>query len=331
VLERSLVNGKAHLLLAQVLMSAPSRSQALLELRLAAESDPTLTSRAAQLALKWAVGRDELLSAVPHGQGRAQSLDSLGALATDRAMGAHCDRLALELDAKLLGPHERLGADLVKVLGALATCPDGALCDAAKAKLTPGVLGEQGACADRASCEAALEAHIAAIERAEPRRSSAARLRASRQAAIGKADEAERILGEECEQYDDYEICLRERVQVAAQIQAPERLLAAEKALLGAVCSQRESCAETATWAGDLHAGRGEWGAAVNSYKAAVRDGENADRLVKLATAASKTGMHAQAARSLEQALRLRGSKDPALEKFLSDERDLALGTVIGR
>jgi tetratricopeptide (TPR) repeat protein len=307
VLERSLVNGKAHLLLAQVLMAMPSRSQALLELRLAVQSDPTLTGPAATLALKWTQDLEEILSTVPMGEGRAQSLDTLGALATDRAIGARCDQLALGLDPKLPGPHERLGADLVKALGTA------------------------GACADQAKCEAEIEAHIKAIETIEPGRSSAARLRASRLAALGKADEAEKVLAAECEKFDDYATCLRERVVLASQIPGQERLLSAEKALLGAVCSQRDSCAEAATWIGDVHAGRGEWGAAVNSYKAAVRDGENADRLLKLATAASRTGMHAQATRALEQAIKLRGGKDPELEKMLADEREQALGGVVGR
>ena len=331
VLERSLVNGKAHLLLAQVLIGVPARSQALLELRLAVENDDTLTGPAAQLALKWAHNPDEILSTVPTGESRARSLDMLGALSTDRPVGARCDRMALELDPKLVGPHERLGADLVKVIGAAKGCPDGALCEAELSSLPPGLLGARPSCTDRPSCEALLETHIKAIETAGPGHSSAARLRASRLAALGKADEAEKVLAAECEKFDDFAACLRERALLASQIPDPDRLLSAEKALLGAVCSQRDSCAEAATWIGDVHAGRGEWGAAVNSYKAAVRDGESADRDVKLATAASKTGMHAQAARSLEQALKLKGGKDPELEKMLSDERDLAVGAAVGR
>ena len=307
VLERSLVNGKAHLLLAQVLMAVPSRSQALLELRLAVESDGTLTGLAAGFALKWAQSFDEVLSTIPAHDGRAESLDALGGLATDREIGARCDRLAVELAPGLVGPHERLAADLVKELGS----PDG--------------------CQDPDRCQADLEGHILAIEKAEPGKSSATRLRAARLAALGLADEAEKALAEECESFDDYEVCLRERVLLASQIPEPERLLAAEKALLGAVCSEQEACADAATWAGGLHAGRGEWGAAVSSFKAAVRDGETPDRLVLLATAASKTGMHAQAARALERALQLKGGRDEALKQQVLDERAAAMDPIVGR
>jgi tetratricopeptide (TPR) repeat protein len=313
VLERSLVNGKAHLLLAQVLAAVPVRHQALLELRLAVENDPTLIGYAARMALAWAMTFDELLMTVPSEEragkkARALSLETLGASATDReAVGARCDALALELDPTLPGPHERLAKDLV------------------------GKLGKPELCPDEAKCEHDLEQHLTAIEATHPSRSSVARLRAERLAALGMADEAEKLLAAECERFDDHQVCLQDRAKMASQIPDVERLTAAGKALLTAVCMEQERCAESATWLGDLHSGRKEWGAAVNFYRQAIRDGENVDRHVKLAQAASQAGMHAQASRSLERALEMKGEPDAELQRRLAEEKEKATAPLLGK
>jgi hypothetical protein len=231
-LERSLVNGKTHLLLAQILMDVPAKNQALLELRLAVENDPTLTAAAARLALQWASSLDDVLRAVPTGQGRAASLATLGRFATDRELGAACDRLAIELDPDRVGPRSRLAADII----------DG--------------LGRADECLEEQECLERFEAHARAIARLEPDRSTAVRLRARLMAARGEPDQAEKLLAGECDRFDDRAACLRTRADVAAQIDEPGRLESAGKALLTAVCIDRARCAEAATWVGDLHARR---------------------------------------------------------------------------
>ena len=305
-LERSLLNGQAHLLVAQWLVNVPAKRQALLELRLAVESDPALTARTAGFALRWAESFDELLTAVPLREGRAASLEAMAALARDRGVGARCDRMALELEPKHVAPHERLGNDIVTALGSADGCPD------------------------RGRCDQEMAGHVAAVTAAEPKRSTGARLEALRLAALGQVDEAERGLAVKCEDFEDYERCLRERAVIGAKIPGTERFAAASKAWLSVACSNPDPCAEAATWIGDLHAGRHEWGAAVNAYKRAVGEGETRERFVKLATAASQTGMHARASRALEQALALGHRSDPELEKRLTQERALALGALAG-
>jgi len=81
-LERAPVNGRAHLLLAQVLDARKKqrpevRKQALLELRLAVEHEPGLAERAAPLAAALATSLDELLIAVPEGQAGAMVLNMM--------------------------------------------------------------------------------------------------------------------------------------------------------------------------------------------------------------------------------------------------------------
>ncbi|HZO14953.1 MAG TPA: hypothetical protein VFB62_16875 [Polyangiaceae bacterium] len=295
-LERSLVNGKAHILVATVVHATGSKSQALLELRLAAENDPTIAAQAARLAVSWAKTLDELISAAPTGPARAASLDAMASMMKDRSMGAQCDRLALETDANRSGPHERLANDVLET---------------AKAEK----------CSDREACEREFEQHVAAIERIDPQFSTGARLRAQWLVHSGHADDALTRLGETCESFRDFDRCLEARVQIAAGIDESQPLIKAAKAMLNSVCMDAERCAKTATWVGDLHMGRSEFGSAMTSFTRAVKEGETIERLVKLADAASRAGMHAQAIRALERALVKSGGKAPKIEQTLAQER----------
>ncbi|MBW2528506.1 MAG: hypothetical protein JRI23_30305, partial [Deltaproteobacteria bacterium] len=60
-----------------------------------------------------------------------------------------------------------------------------------------------------------------------------------------------------------------------------------------------------------------------------MREGETDERLLKLATAASKSGMHVQASRALERVIERRGGHDAALERRLAAERERALAPVL--
>lgn len=306
-LERALINGRAHLLLAYVLRELGSHRQSLLELRLAVDGDPELVNVAARLALSWSKNIDDVLVAVPTGDARAQSLDSLGRMATDREVGRACDELALEANPGLLGPRERLARDVIDKL-------------------------DSAACRGADACDRELNAHIEALETTHPTNSTAPRLRALRLAALGKADEAERHLAEACTRVDDRSPCLRARMNMAKELDDRERLIAAAKAWKATVCARRKRCAQAALTVGDIHAGRKEWGAAMENYKQAARDDESVAALSRLASAASSAGMHGQAVRALERALELPGAADDAqLEKRLAAARQKLVRPLIER
>ncbi|MEQ9323169.1 MAG: tetratricopeptide repeat protein, partial [Polyangiaceae bacterium] len=306
-LERALKNGRAHLLLAYVLRDLGADKQALLELRLAVDADRELVGVAASRALAWATSVEELLVAVPTGVARAQSLDTLGRMASDRDVGRVLDRLALETQPELAAPRERLARDVISKLGS----PE---------------------CRTDDACDDQLSGHIAALEAANPNDSTAVRLRAERLIALGKADEAEQYLAEQCTKMDDRSRCLHARVRAAGLVDDRERLISAAKAWQSSVCAQRKRCAEAAMTIGDLHAGRREWGAAIENYKRAVREDESVSALSKLAGAASAAGMHAQAVRALERALKLPGGADDAgLKKRLATARQQLVRPLIGQ
>ncbi len=303
-LERSLVNGKAHLLLARVLVDRGAKRQGLMELRLAVEADPTLVGDAAELGARWAETREELWIAVPAGEPGGAMLDRLGGALTQRGrreLGAACDRTALERAPGLVGPRVRLASDLVEALSSAEGCPE------------------------RPSCLARFEAHLGRIRAVEPKRSTADRLRARLLVATGRADEAEKLLAAACERVDDYRACQWDRVAAAAELPDAERIDAAARALLSASCVDRKQCAATATWLGDLRRNRGEWATALGSYERAVREEPTDERLLRLAAAASKLGLHAKAVDALERVLERRGGADPELRARLEAERERLL------
>jgi len=195
----------------------------------------------------------------------------------------------------------RLASDLVEALSSAEGCPE------------------------RSSCLARFEAHLGRIRAVEPKRSTADRLRARLLVATGRADEAEKLLAAACERVDDYRACQWDRVAAAAELPDAERIDAAARALLSASCVDRKQCAATATWLGDLRRNRGEWATALGSYERAVREEPTDERLLRLAAAASKLGLHAKAVDALERVLERRGGADPELRARLEAERERLL------
>lgn len=311
-LEREPMSGRAHLLLADVLEGRGAKSQALLELRLAVESDPALFAPAAQTAVRWTRSYEELLRAVPAGRTGAAMLDEMGqrlAVMSAEETRSRCDREAIARDPSRVGPRMREALALIRALGPEAGT---------------------NLCADRAWCEREIEAHAAAIAAAEPRLSLAAQIRARRLLAEGRLDDAERLLAVECIRVSDRAGCFELRASMAAQIKAPERLALAVKDYLSASCAKPATCAEAASWAGSLRASRGEWASAVALYERAAREDPSEARWLALAGAASRSGAHAQAAEALEKVAQKRGGADPALQKRIDAERALAAGVLLG-
>jgi tetratricopeptide (TPR) repeat protein len=310
-LERALVNGRAHLLLAQVLAGRGARKQAMLELRLSVEQDPSLVRHAGPLAVRWTKDFDELARAVPEGKTGAVMLDELAVQASVAGrpdLRARCDRAAIERDRLAFGPRLREAQALLAALG-------------------PG--DKSGACVDRAQCAREIEGHAAALEAAQPDRSVATQIRARLLLADKRADEAEALLAARCAQTSDRPECLRARTLAAAEAASPDKLAAASKDLLAASCLSPAACAEAATWLGDLRMGRGEAGTALAFYARAAREDPTEPRWLKLADVASRAGAHAQAADALERVAQKRGG-DEALRRRIAEERARAMGAIHG-
>ncbi len=306
-LERSLANGRAHLLLAQVLRQHGALRQALLELRLAQEADPNLIAPAARLGGAWANTVEQLAIMIPSNHDAAWTWDALGATSRDRTLGAECDRRALGIDANRPGPKIRLAQDLIVSLqDAEGRCHD-----------------------DRDACKTELDELIAGVREAMPDASMPVVLEARWLAASGGAEKAEAMLASACEAARDYQTCLQARADVARLIDDPERFAKAAKALRSAACADAEACADVTTWIADAHVGRREYGAAIAGYERALRDAETDERLDKLAKAASLAGLHTKAIRALERLASRRGTVDPALQARIDRERQAVVKTML--
>jgi tetratricopeptide (TPR) repeat protein len=304
-LERSMVNGRAHLLLARVLHRYGATAQALLELRLAVESEQALLGPAATAAARWTRDPEELARAVPGNKDAAWFWEALGARVGDRKLGAICDERALALDERRVDARIRLGKDLIDARAAGSGCKD----------------------ADEARCAGEIEAHAEVIARERPKATDAAQLRARWLSATGKPSEAAEMLATACDGAKDEVRCLQTRAEIAAQIPDAEPFATAVKGLRRAACATGDACGSTSAWIGDMHAQRGEHAAAVTAYEQAVKDDPTEDRLAKLADAALKAGLGSRAVRALE---RLRDKEsDPVKRAKLEERRRDVMQTLL--
>jgi hypothetical protein len=308
-LERGQVNGRAHLLLAEVLAAQGRRRQALLELRLSFENDEALLAQAAVLAVRWTRSFDELLVAVPEGLPGSRVLIVMArylVAPADVELRGRCDREAILRDPRAIEPRVR----------------------EVDARLTAMAKGATGAlCADRAHCHAEILEHVEALTLADPDTSTATHLRARLLALDDKPEEGARLLERTCERVTDRVACLRARVAVAAQVKAADTLDAAVKDLLGSACVTSAACADTASWIGEVRTGRGELGAALVLFTRAAREDPSQEaRWLRLATVAARAGSHATAVEALEKVARRRGGADPELRRRIDEERALAMG-----
>jgi hypothetical protein len=182
----------------------------------------------------------------------------------------------------------------------------------------------------RTWCEQQIEVHAHAIEAFAPSLSAAERIRAALLTVQGKAEEAERLLASRCGVVEDRVVCLQARTSAAAQTTSPPRLAAATKELLTVSCTSPSSCAETATWVGDLLSGRGEWGTAVTFFSRACRDDPTESRWLRLANAADQIGARGQAIEALERVAQMRGGADAELKHRIEEQRSKAMRSVMG-
>jgi O-Antigen ligase len=308
-LERSLMNARAHLLLAQVLHRIDALDQSLLELRLAQESDPHLIPKIAALGVTWSNDPKVLAAMVPQGELAARGWDALGGAAKDRTLGAACDNKALELAPDRAGPHLRLAMDRVT-----------------------DARSQEGRCHDeRQACADEVEAHAVVVERTLPRTAAAAVLRARWLAATGEGAKADELLERACDDVRDYVACHRARAEIVSALDDAERFVQVGKELRAAACQDADRCAEVTTWIGDLHMGRSEFGSAVAAYERALRDAASEERLLKLAKAAKAAGLKGKAMRAYERVLRRRGGHDAGIEEEIQTLRGHVVREVLQR
>ena len=313
-LERGQVNGRAHLLLAEFLGTHGSKKQALFELRLSVENDAGLAGPAAKALVRWARDYDELMTAIPAGLTGVRMLDQVAAYLNQPEkwpLQSRCNQEIIARDAGEIGARVR---ESDTRLNALETGKP------------------EGLCADKEACRKTIRAHATAIAQSHPTSATAALLRARLLVVDKKPEEAASLLEVECQKVTERILCLQARVTAAAQIKEPrppangalDRLGAAAKELVGNACNTAVSCANMATWVGDIRRGRGEIGLALAMYERAARADPTEERWLRLAEIASGADEHGRAAEALERVAQRQGGGDAALKQRIQNERSLA-------
>ncbi|MBK9264771.1 MAG: lipid A core--O-antigen ligase [Polyangiaceae bacterium] len=308
-LERSPVNPRAHLLLAEVLGTHGAKRQALLELRFAIEQDAALIDVAARLALRFSTKYDDLNLAIPEGPRAAMTLDSFGRHAEAAKLPelrSRFDAEAIRRDPSIFGPRIREAEVRLAAM---------------KNKDAKG-----GLCEDRDKCAREIQEHAAALERSHPTESVSARIAARLKVLEGKPEEADALLAERCVHVRDRAECMRVRVEAASKISGTERIDLAAREYLGASCLSSTACADAATFVAVVREQRGDAASAIALYARAAREEPTEARWLALADAASRGGAHAQCVDALERLAAKRGGMDEAIRKRIIEERARALG-----
>jgi hypothetical protein len=314
------VNGRAHLLLAEVLASRAKHAQALLELRLAVTDDPAVVGPSGSLLAHWVKGYDDLAAAVPGGKLGASLLVAVAQAARNVSppkieLARRCFREAVARAPNEVEPRVEEASFLIDALAASGP-----------------------PCADRAACRGVIVEDLAALDRARPHDGGSPQtpaaagpmLHARFLTAEGMPEEALRTLDGVCEGLPDRAPCLTVRVSAAARIKNPSALETASRDLLATVClASAVQCADTATWLANLRLSRGETGSAISHLERAAReDSGNEARWLQLAGVASKGSQHGLAFQSLERVAKLRRGADPDLRRRMDDEWSRAQGVL---
>lgn len=326
-LERAPVNGRAHLLLAQVLdglkRQVPEerrqalRRQALLELRLAVEHEPGLAEKAAPLATSLARTFDDLLVAVPDGQAGAMVLNMMGR-ELDRpeqvAMRHQADLEAVARDPKLVEPRTRLLAGLFQETERLAKGE-----------------GAGASCPTMDACAAEIERHAAAIDAAQPESSLGVVMRARGLIAQGKRLEAEALLSGGCARLEGRGDCLQARAENLSRLDDAVKLDAVLKEYLSASCMVPAQCAAASTFVGELRESRRDLHGAAAALMRAAQEEPTEARWLRAAKAAEEAKMHAQAIEALSRVSSMRGGADPEINARIARLRAAAMEETVRR
>jgi tetratricopeptide (TPR) repeat protein len=271
--------GRAHYLLAEILVRRGALGQALLELRLAATCESNLLGQVTRTALAWTRDPQLLATMAAPGTDGAAMLDALAAQALqlrELSLARTLSAQAVERDFGRVEAHARLAALGVRSL-------------------------LDRTCEDLVECEEEVALHADAITRLRPNSARGEVLLAELALVDGDQARARSILRPACVKQEAQLDCLRQ----LAEIELPGELDASVDRYVALSCRASAACAEAHAWAGRLYAQRRQWGRALSSAERAVRLDPSRGRWLEVASYAASLGDETRArdARSRAAAL----------------------------
>jgi hypothetical protein len=280
-LDRSPLDGHAHLLLSEVLARKQAYRQALMHLRLAALYDSVIRDAALGKAAGLARNPGELLSAfaldVPGG-----SLLPEVCKKTVGVLRIECWREVSRRDAAELGAkHELAGALLDALEGGAAPCAG---------ESARGCASEVGSC-------------LVALERGS-KDWRIKELRARERAFSGDTRGAAALLVEHCPGGKEASPCRSRAIDLAAKVKDIKLLGAAAERDLAAACGEPAHCASTHERVGTAYERVGAVGLALKHFSAAATEEPSVNRWLRSAEVAARAGSAVSTKVALDRARR---------------------------
>jgi hypothetical protein len=258
-LRHSALEGRAHLISAEVLANRGNLPQAMLELRSAAENEGNLVNEVGRIVLARTRSFELIQRAIPAGQRGAAMVEyisgELTRLGQDPALQRRLDLWLIELSPEALTPRVREARRLIQ-----------------------GLRDKEGVCLDRQACLDAIKLQADAVARVAPNSSWGMTLLGEWMVAKGDPLGAIDALSKGCLGFVDPEPCLRQWVMAASQVTPTTPLVEAGRAYLTKVCSERVRCANESTWVADIHRGRGESATAASILRKVADQDSTAER-----------------------------------------------------
>jgi hypothetical protein len=279
-LERSPLDGHAHLLLSDVLAKKKAPRQALMHLRLAAAYDGVIRDSALLKAAALAKTHDELLSAFPASAPGGSLLPEV----CKKVVGVvriECWREVSRRDTSDAGAKRELAAALLDSLeAAVVPCA---------AESAPGCVAEVGRC-------------LTAVEQSNGWQ--AKELRARELAVAGDARGAATLLVEHCPGGNEGIGCRSRGLELAARTKDLKLLGTAVERYLAAACGEPVRCASAHERAGAAYEGIGAVGLALKHFSAAANEEPSINRWIANAEAAARVGSAISTRAALDRARR---------------------------
>ncbi len=280
-LELSPTNGRAHLVLADLLHARGATTQAMLHLRLAAQYDRTLMGAVSTRAPRWASSVDLLMQAIPEGPyGQSVLLD---ACARERKveLKVDCFRRAAALNLHSPQAQQQLAECLL-----IAIQAGQAPCDDTRVE----------------SCTAEADRATRLAEKLEPKSWRPSYLMSKVLLARGDTVGAALLLTGICPASAEGNECWRDAVTLAVKSGSNDAISKAANAFAARPCDDSESCSDMFTSiAGYLESGQQPALASVFFSKAAEAD-PSAARWLKVAEQALQARLYGVARAGLERA-----------------------------
>jgi hypothetical protein len=300
-LDRSPLDGHAHLLLSDALAKKKATPQALMHLRLAAVYDGVIRDAALAKAAALATSHEELLGAFPPNMPGATLLPEV------------CQKVVGAIRVECWREVHRRNALDAHALRELAR----ALLDALEAGAAPCAAQDTAACAaEAARCLGAIQKGARDWQFME--------LRARELALAGDFRGAATLLIEHCPSVSEAVGCRWRAVELGARAKDMKLLGVAVERYTTASCGEQSRCASAHERSGAVYDGMGAASMALKHFSAAASEEPSVERWIQSAEAAARAGSAVSTKLALERARREGDLNPDQLRRVENVESSLA-------